>query len=707
MSLDYLNRDLPGSAPSHELSEVYESSVPSSASSSQLSVFSADSAHSSIATSVSDDFRSCQEDIRERDRICAQPQLQYQSQLGQVQHGELNQAVAAHLRQTGATIAPTYADVTSVPASQRQHPRRCSVSKDRKPPQLVRQRDRKVDFVDNLVDSATQMVEVIWPLSVVHCPAESSQGRGVLPLRTYIEETLRRSRTSYSTLQVALYYLILIMPLVPRTDFTMEQASNCPAGRALLCGRRMFLSALILASKYLQDRNYSAKAWSKMSGLKINEINTNERTFLEKVNWRLHIPKPMFEKWQELVLRYTPRPPACGADASPAYPKWKDVVPLLTPELDTVPMPNDPPRPPVMRCSGFLGLASPAATPLPSTSSMLDPFEKVQSSSLETTPTPSTVLPRFLEPKPDLLPPTPALARMGPLPTPQMTPSTVASNTPAASVCGSRRPSICSAMAQVQRNVFSRCAMDSFNPAELRNALSRRPSCLSSLLSSSPDSMISDRPRPSRSSSISSISSISTAASFAPDRACLARQATCRNVRLPRPSSLREVHEHGSVAKPIVIDDDDVEMTASPDLVDFSQRDKVLHAPHRHSKYAAQPTYPRPVPSLDRSRKRSRPHYGGGGGGHGRNDAEEEIYAQLQEYHAEEMEVDEQVAPHSDAVYYARHLLSRASPDDAAHVPSYQKSPSPLSNRIAIKNARGNKRSCMPAMAEPVPLSRQ
>jgi hypothetical protein len=37
--------------------------------------------------------------------------------------------------------------------------------------------------------------------------------------------------------------------------------------RAKQCGRRMFLAALILSSKSLQDRNYSARAWSKISGL--------------------------------------------------------------------------------------------------------------------------------------------------------------------------------------------------------------------------------------------------------------------------------------------------------------------------------------------------------------------------------------------------------------------------------------------------------
>jgi hypothetical protein len=41
--------------------------------------------------------------------------------------------------------------VTSVPAQQRQHPRRSSLARNQRPPPLVRQADRKVNFVDNLV----------------------------------------------------------------------------------------------------------------------------------------------------------------------------------------------------------------------------------------------------------------------------------------------------------------------------------------------------------------------------------------------------------------------------------------------------------------------------------------------------------------------------------------------------------------------------
>lgn len=164
----------------------------------------------------------------------------------------------------------------------------------------------------------------------------------VLPLRTFIQETLRRSRTSYSTLQVALYYLIVIRPHLPPRDCDISNlpAEEAQVTRAKQCGRRMFLAALILASKYLQDRNYSARAWSKISGLNTQEININEMAFLDAVNWRLHISETNFQKWTDLVLKYTtdnnPSP------ISPARPwvdeeerkrEWCDLVMKLSPNL--------------------------------------------------------------------------------------------------------------------------------------------------------------------------------------------------------------------------------------------------------------------------------------------------------------------------------------------------------------------------------------
>jgi hypothetical protein len=139
MSLPTVNQIVEGPAPlGFSGTGPYEPSIASSASSSQTSIFSdAGSAQSSIASSISDDFRSSQEDVR--DRYCAPAQ----------QPQKYNK-VAAHLSQA-CQQQLSYADVTSVPSQQRQHPRRCSSAKYQRPPPLVRQADRKVNFVDNLV----------------------------------------------------------------------------------------------------------------------------------------------------------------------------------------------------------------------------------------------------------------------------------------------------------------------------------------------------------------------------------------------------------------------------------------------------------------------------------------------------------------------------------------------------------------------------
>ncbi|KAF2273339.1 uncharacterized protein EI97DRAFT_383846 [Westerdykella ornata] len=417
-------------------------------------------------------------------------------------------------------LPPLRTDV-AVPVPHRQHPRRSSTLGQRPPPQLVRQTERKLNFVDCLVDSATEMVQVIWPLSDQSTRCDSVTGRGVLPLRTYIQETLRRSRTSYSTLQVALYYLILIKPHVPKHDFTMEQALDANSYRALQCGRRMFLAALILASKYLQDRNYSAKAWSKMSGLNVCEINTNEKAFLEAVNWKLHITDPIWKRWQEVVLRYTPRDPPTSPGAS-APNMWKTIIPYLTPDLDIVVPPSTPVSPVYPEFKPALPRLSPLSVP-------------DERGSQGPTSTPMYQLPPYLEPKPDLVPPTPPRVHLGPLPTPCLTPLSAGSATPAASgaALSCRRPSMRSAIEQAQSCSMARSYMDQFTPS-MRKGLeayhfpTRRPSIApsTSSLTSSPESMVTDNSRSSRASSISSVSS----AGLALHRPRLARLAANCNL---------------------------------------------------------------------------------------------------------------------------------------------------------------------------------
>lgn len=183
------------------------------------------------------------------------------------------------------------------------NPRRSAADPSRVPPSLVRQEDRKRAYVEELigwstivastphhsdlaVDITEQLVGFIWPMSRDVVRTKTPAGNSSINLRFFIREVLKRCRASHSTLQVAMYYCYLIWSVgkLPPLD-----------------GRRMFLSSLMLAYKYLQDRNYSTHAWSSISSLPTTEIKRIEMVFLKAVDYNLFIRPEDWQAWRERV----------------------------------------------------------------------------------------------------------------------------------------------------------------------------------------------------------------------------------------------------------------------------------------------------------------------------------------------------------------------------------------------------------------------
>ncbi|KAK3832059.1 MAG: cyclin-domain-containing protein, partial [Linnemannia elongata] len=154
-----------------------------------------------------------------------------------------------------------------------------------------------------LIDTAAIVIESIWP--PLPGSSECPQKQKGLPLRTFIQETLKRSRSSYSTLQTALFYLYKIRNKVPCAYLKRRSSSSSSqSNRIIYCGRRTFLASLMVASKYLQDRNYSNKAWAKISGLSIKEINANELVFLKLIDYSLFVSHETFMRWTALLVAH-------------------------------------------------------------------------------------------------------------------------------------------------------------------------------------------------------------------------------------------------------------------------------------------------------------------------------------------------------------------------------------------------------------------
>lgn len=176
-------------------------------------------------------------------------------------------------------------------------------------------------------------IDAIWksPLAIEE-PSTVCTASG-MPLQLFIRETLRRSRTSCSTLQAALLYCLRAAPAVKTTRLRVAHAASgmgdkvipaillqpLPAGiyQHLLCGRRIFLAAVMVASKFLQDRNYSNKAWSKITGLPLKELAAVEREFLAALKWDLNVKPEEWQSWtRKLAQAKLNR--ACETASAPA-----------------------------------------------------------------------------------------------------------------------------------------------------------------------------------------------------------------------------------------------------------------------------------------------------------------------------------------------------------------------------------------------------
>ncbi|KAJ2466135.1 PHO85 cyclin-5 [Coemansia sp. RSA 2322] len=69
------------------------------------------------------------------------------------------------------------------------------------------------------------------------------------------------------------------------------------------CGRRMFVAALISASKFMYDRTYSNKAWNKITKLPLAQLSDMERAFLDMIDYRLYVDSPTYDKFHRLLAR--------------------------------------------------------------------------------------------------------------------------------------------------------------------------------------------------------------------------------------------------------------------------------------------------------------------------------------------------------------------------------------------------------------------
>ncbi|ORZ14735.1 cyclin-domain-containing protein [Absidia repens] len=150
-------------------------------------------------------------------------------------------------------------------------------------------------YVRSLVDMTVRTIDSIWPSSTV--PHRLSSDKRTVDTGTFVKTILRLSRTRHSTLLIAIFYLFRIKPRLQKSIST----SSLEDRRYLVCGRRMFLVALLLACKFQNDVTPKNNVWARASGLPVAQINYTERLFLGLLDYQLYISKESYEQWTALV----------------------------------------------------------------------------------------------------------------------------------------------------------------------------------------------------------------------------------------------------------------------------------------------------------------------------------------------------------------------------------------------------------------------
>lgn len=198
---------------------------------------------------------------------------------------------------------------------------------------------KSISFLRSTID-ATHLQDEREPITrQCQCPVGAPLAGG-LPLDVFVRETLRRSRTSCSTLQAALLYCKRIggevvrqravlqglvldaddVAYLERVAYPRLQDGRAPsqfpslcddgvgltanqvdleqiAKGPLLCSRRAFLASVVVSSKFLQDRTYSNRAWSKISGLHVRELGLVERSLLNALSFDFAISETEWMSW--------------------------------------------------------------------------------------------------------------------------------------------------------------------------------------------------------------------------------------------------------------------------------------------------------------------------------------------------------------------------------------------------------------------------
>lgn len=134
------------------------------------------------------------------------------------------------------------------------------------------------DMINYLVSTTNAIIQI--KPSKVQVNNIRPLGKNNISLLSFIKNLIRYSNVQTPTLMATLIYLNKLRNLLPANAIGMETTRH-----------RIFLSALILSAKSLNDSSPLNKHWTKYTDglLNIDEVNMAERELINLLNWNVNI----------------------------------------------------------------------------------------------------------------------------------------------------------------------------------------------------------------------------------------------------------------------------------------------------------------------------------------------------------------------------------------------------------------------------------
>lgn len=108
-------------------------------------------------------------------------------------------------------------------------------------------------------------------------------------MQDYVVRMIEYGKITHSTVLIAIIYLdrLLVNKTVSITTWTVH---------------RIFLAAVVLASKYHNDDYYNNGHMSAVGGVQLHELNAMELSLVSSLNFSLWVSPQMFSKYEALLI---------------------------------------------------------------------------------------------------------------------------------------------------------------------------------------------------------------------------------------------------------------------------------------------------------------------------------------------------------------------------------------------------------------------